>query len=76
MAMEFATGHMTAVTLIQVWHQTFAAAGFSIGALKGLSELSTQWQAMLARLWALPMIVLASCSCGTSSNSALAAQLA
>jgi copper resistance protein D len=50
--------HMTTMTHIQTQHQSFAAAGFGIGVLKGLSELPTRWQAMFARLWALPMIVL------------------
>jgi putative copper resistance protein D len=50
--------HMTTMTRIQAQHQSFAATGFGIGVFKGLSELPSRWQAMFAKLWALPMIVL------------------
>ena len=51
-------GHMTVMAHIQAEHQSFAAAGFAIGTLKGLSELPTRWQGMLARFCSFPMIVL------------------
>jgi hypothetical protein len=43
---------------VQAQHESFATTGFVIGVLKGLSELPTRWQAMFAKLWALPLIVL------------------
>lgn len=50
--------HMKAMARIQAEHLNFAATGFGIGALKGLSELRTRWQVMFARLWSLLIIVL------------------
>jgi copper resistance protein D len=50
--------HMKAMARIQAEHLNFAATGFGIGALKGLSELPTRWHVMFARLWSLLMIVL------------------
>ncbi len=50
--------HMTVMAHIQTEHINFAAAGFGIGVLKGLSELPTRWQVMFTRFWSLLMIVL------------------
>jgi putative copper resistance protein D len=50
--------HMREMARVQAQHESFAATGFVIGVLKGLSELPTRWQAMFAKLWALPLIVL------------------
>jgi copper resistance protein D len=50
--------HMKVMARIQAEHLNFAAAGFGIGALKGLSEIHTRWHVMFARLWSLLMIVL------------------
>jgi putative copper resistance protein D len=50
--------HMTVMARIQTQHLSFAATGFAIGVVKGLSELPTRWQMMFARLWSLLMIVL------------------
>ena len=50
--------HMSAMARIQSEHLSFAVTGFGIGAFKGLSEVSTRWQVMYARLWPLLMIVL------------------
>jgi hypothetical protein len=50
--------HMTVMARIQTQHLSFAATGFAIGVVKGLSELPTRWQVLFARLWSLLMIVL------------------
>jgi len=50
--------HMTVMARIQAEHRNFAAAGFGIGVFKGLSELSTRWQVLFARLWPVLIIVL------------------
>jgi copper resistance protein D len=50
--------HMAVMARIQAEHRHFAVAGFGIGALKGLSEFPTRWQATLAKLWSIPMIAL------------------
>jgi hypothetical protein len=49
---------MTVMARIQTQHLSFAATGFAIGVVKGLSELPTRWQVMFARLWSVLMIVL------------------
>jgi hypothetical protein len=50
--------HMTVMARIQAQHLSFAATGFAIGVVKGLSELPTRWQLLFARLWSLLTIVL------------------
>jgi hypothetical protein len=43
---------------IQSQHHTYTAAGFGIGLAKGLSEIKTNWQPLLNKLWPSIMIVL------------------
>jgi hypothetical protein len=43
---------------IQAEQFKLAAAGFSIGFFKGLSEIHTRWQVIFRKLWSLLMIVL------------------
>lgn len=50
--------HMAVMARVQSEHLNFAVAGFGIGLLKGLSEVPSRWQLMLARLWPLPVIAL------------------
>jgi copper resistance protein D len=51
-------GHMNVMAHIQAQHLGFSLTGFSIGLVKGLSELPTRWKVAFARLWSLLMIVL------------------
>jgi copper resistance protein D len=50
--------HMMVMARVQAEHFSFAVAGFGIGLLKGLSEVSSRWQIVLAKLWPLPVIAL------------------
>jgi putative copper resistance protein D len=50
--------HMTVMARVQAEHLNFAVAGFGIGILKGLSEVPSRWQLILAKLWAIPVIAL------------------
>jgi len=52
------TEHMRTMARIQAEHLSIALTGFGIGAFRGLSEVPTRLQVMLARLWPLLMIVL------------------
>lgn len=53
-----AADHMAVMARVQAEHLNFAVAGFGIGILKGLSEVPSRWQTMLAKLWPLPVITL------------------
>jgi copper resistance protein D len=50
--------HMMVMARVQAEHFNFAVTGFGIGVLKGLSEVPSRWQIMLAKLWPLPVIAL------------------
>ena len=50
--------HMTVMARIQSEHLNFAVTGFGIGILKGLSEVKSRWQIVLARLWPVALITL------------------
>ncbi len=50
--------HMSTMARIQSKHLSFAVTGFGVGAFRGLSEVPTRWQVVLARLWPLLIIVL------------------
>jgi copper resistance protein D len=50
--------HMAVMARVQSEHLNFAIAGFGIGVLKGLSEVPSRWQLLLAKLWPLPVIAL------------------
>jgi hypothetical protein len=50
--------HMTTMARIQAEHRNFAATGFGIAMLKGLSEVPTRWQVIFHKLWPLLMIGL------------------
>jgi putative copper resistance protein D len=53
-----APDHMAVMARVQSEHLNFAVAGFGIGLLKGLSEVPSRWQIVLAKLWPLPVIGL------------------
>ena len=50
--------HLTVMARVQAEHLNFAVAGFGIGLLKGLSEVPSRWQQLLAKLWPIPIIAL------------------
>jgi copper resistance protein D len=50
--------HMAIMARIQAEHLSYAVTGFAIGLVKGLSEVSTRWQIVFARLWPLLIVVL------------------
>jgi hypothetical protein len=50
--------HMTVMARVQAEHLNFAVAGFGIGLLKGLSEVRSRWQILLARIWPIGLIAL------------------
>jgi len=50
--------HMAVMARVQSEHLNFAIAGFGIGVLKGLSEVPSRWQLLLAKLWPIPVIAL------------------
>jgi putative copper resistance protein D len=50
--------HMAVMARIQAEHLSYAVTGFAIGLVKGLSEVSTRWQIVFARLWPMLMVVL------------------
>jgi hypothetical protein len=50
--------HMAVMAHIQREHLSYAVTGFSIGLVKALSEVSTRWGIVFARLWPMLMVVL------------------
>jgi copper resistance protein D len=50
--------HMTVMARVQAEHLNFAVAGFGIGVLKGLSEVRSRWQLLLAKIWPIPLVAL------------------
>jgi hypothetical protein len=50
--------HMIVMARVQAEHLNFAVAGFGIGLLKGLSEVRSRWQILLARIWPIALIAL------------------
>jgi putative copper resistance protein D len=50
--------HMAVMARVQGEHLNFAVAGFGVGILKGLSEVPSRWQLILAKLWPVPIIAL------------------
>jgi len=50
--------HMAIMARIQAEHLSYAVTGFAIGLVKGLSEVSTRWQVVFARLWPTLLVVL------------------
>src|SRR5262249_17733205 len=50
--------HMAVMQRIQYEHLSFSITGFVIGLTKGLSEVRSRWQTILARLWPVALIVL------------------
>jgi copper resistance protein D len=50
--------HMAIMARIQSEHLSYAAAGFSIGMVKGFAEIPTKWQIVFAKVWPILMIVL------------------
>ena len=53
-----AADHMAVMARVQAEHLNFAVAGFGVGLLKGLSEVPSRWQQLLAKLWPIPIIAL------------------